>query len=98
MAIWRKAPDPAVAARVPPRQVLTEEFPGPHFRRTPQDPDLSRWALRVFGEVETPFTLRWAELLALPSVEVTLDVHCVTRWSKLDTTSGGGIGRASCRE
>jgi len=89
MAIWRKAPDPAVAARIPPGQVLTEKFPVLHFGRTPEYPDLSRWDLRVFGEVETPFTLRWAELLALPSVEVTLDVHCVTRWSKLDTTWGG---------
>ena len=89
MAIWRKAPDPAVAARIPPGQVLTEKFPVLHFGRTPEYPDLSRWDLRVFGEVETPFTLRWAELLALPSVEVTLDVHCVTRWSKLDTTWQG---------
>ncbi len=89
MAIWRKTPDPAVADRIPPGQVLTEKFPVLHFGRVPDYPDLSRWDLRIFGEVETPFTLRWAELLALPMVDVTLDIHCVTRWSKLDTTWEG---------
>ena len=84
-----RAGDPAVAARVPPGQYLTEKFPVLHFGRTPGYPDLSAWDLRVWGEVETPFSLRWAELRALPARDVPLDIHCVTRWSKLDTTWQG---------
>jgi DMSO/TMAO reductase YedYZ molybdopterin-dependent catalytic subunit len=81
----RKSDDPAIAARTPPGQVLTHKFPVLHFGRVPDYPDLSRWDFRVFGEVETPFTLSWTEFRALPRSEVTLDIHCVTRWSKLDT-------------
>ena len=35
--------------------------------------------------MERPYTLSWDELMALPQREVTVDIHCVTRWSKLDT-------------
>jgi DMSO/TMAO reductase YedYZ molybdopterin-dependent catalytic subunit len=87
---WQKpAADPEIAKRIPPGQVLTEKFPVLHFGRVPDYPDLSRWDLRVYGEVETPFTLSWAEVQALPVTETTLDIHCVTRWSKLDTTWRG---------
>src|SRR3712207_8546631 len=48
--------------------------------------DLSEWSLSIWGEVESPFSLRWDELLALPQTTLTTDIHCVTRWSKLDTT------------
>src|SRR6059058_2907805 len=70
--------------RVPPGQYLTERFqvltvgPNPPF-------DLASWDLRVFGEVENDLTLSWDELRALPHKEITTDIHCVTRWSKLDT-------------
>ena len=47
--------------------------------------DLDTWSLSVDGEVERPYTLSWDELMALPQREVTVDIHCVTRWSKLDT-------------
>jgi DMSO/TMAO reductase YedYZ molybdopterin-dependent catalytic subunit len=43
----------------------------------------------VFGQVEREVTLSWDELNALPQHDVTLDIHCVTRWSKLDTTWTG---------
>jgi DMSO/TMAO reductase YedYZ molybdopterin-dependent catalytic subunit len=85
----RKSVDPEIARRIPPGQVLTEKFPVLHFGRVPDYSDLSRWDFRVWGEVEQPFTLRWAEFRALPAKEVTLDIHCVTRWSKLDTTWEG---------
>jgi DMSO/TMAO reductase YedYZ molybdopterin-dependent catalytic subunit len=84
--MWQKrAADPEIRKRIPPGQVLTEKFPVLHFGRTPEYPDLSAWDLRVFGEVEMPFSLRWAEVRALPARDVRLDIHCVTRWSKLDT-------------
>ncbi|MEO7869209.1 MAG: sulfite oxidase-like oxidoreductase [Candidatus Limnocylindria bacterium] len=85
----RPVNDPETAKRIPPGQVLTEKFPVLHFGRVPDYPDLSRWDLRVFGDVETPFTLSWAEFRQLPVAETTLDIHCVTRWSKLDTTWEG---------
>ena len=87
---WQRvSDDPAIAARTPPGQVLTHKFPVLHFGQVPAYPDLSRWDFRVFGDVETPFTLNWTELRQLPTAEVTLDIHCVTRWSKLDTTWTG---------
>jgi DMSO/TMAO reductase YedYZ molybdopterin-dependent catalytic subunit len=87
---WQRKPsDPEIAKRIPPGQVLTEKFPVLHFGRVPDYGDLSGWDFRVSGEVEEPFSLRWAEFRALPTSEVTLDVHCVTRWSKLDTTWEG---------
>jgi DMSO/TMAO reductase YedYZ molybdopterin-dependent catalytic subunit len=69
--------------------VLTHKFPVLHFGQVPAYPDLSRWDIRVFGDVETPFSLNWTEFRQLPTAEVTLDIHCVTRWSKLDTTWTG---------
>jgi DMSO/TMAO reductase YedYZ molybdopterin-dependent catalytic subunit len=44
---------------------------------------------RVWGEVDSPFTLTWAQFKDLPRKTVHTDIHCVTRWSKLDTTWEG---------
>ena len=46
--------------------------------------DLAAWDLRVFGAVERELTLSWPELLELPQTEIVADIHCVTRWTKLD--------------
>ena len=87
---WQKRNvPPELAARVPPGQVLTEKFPVLHFGRVPSYGDLTGWDFRVWGEVSEPFSLRWAEFRNLPISENTLDIHCVTRWSKLDTTWEG---------
>ncbi len=60
--------------------------------------DLSRWDFRVWGEVERPFELTWAELRELPASRRTLDIHCVTRWSKLDTAwQGVALGHIAAR-
>ena len=75
-------------SRVPPGQYLTERFPVLTVGRNPKF-DLDDWDLRVDGEVESPLSLTWDELRALPQAEVTADIHCVTRWSKLDTTWRG---------
>jgi DMSO/TMAO reductase YedYZ molybdopterin-dependent catalytic subunit len=72
-------------ARVPPGQYLTERFPVLTVGPNPAY-DVARWDFSVFGEVENELTLSWDELQALPQKEVTTDIHCVTRWSKLDTT------------
>jgi DMSO/TMAO reductase YedYZ molybdopterin-dependent catalytic subunit len=72
-------------ARVPPGQYLTERFPVLTYGPNPRY-DLQAWDLRIDGEVERPFALTWDELMALPQVTIETDIHCVTRWSKLDTT------------
>jgi DMSO/TMAO reductase YedYZ molybdopterin-dependent catalytic subunit len=75
-------------ARIPPGQYLTERFPVLTVGPNPKY-DLETWDLSVFGEVEREVTLSWDELNALPQHDVTLDIHCVTRWSKLDTAWTG---------
>ena len=72
-------------ARVPPGQYVTEDFPVLSAGPTPRAP-LDRWsfALRDVDDRELA-TWRWGELLALPSSTITVDIHCVTKWSKLGT-------------
>jgi len=85
-------------ARLPPGQYLTEKWPVLHAGSVASYPaDLAGWDLRVWGEVETPLTLTWAQLNELPTVEVTQDIHCVTRWSRFDTTFAG-VPWSSLRE
>jgi DMSO/TMAO reductase YedYZ molybdopterin-dependent catalytic subunit len=85
----RNLPGPSTDDRVPPGQFLTEKFPVLHYGSVPVYKDLNNWDFRIFGLVEEPLRLSWKELMALPSVEQTVDIHCVTRWSKLDTTWRG---------
>ena len=70
-------------ARLPPGQYFTEKWPVLHAGEVP-DVDLATWALEVTGEVEEPLRLTFDDLKALPSREVTTDIHCVTRWSRFD--------------
>ena len=74
--------------RLPPGQYLTEKWPVLHAGTVPNT-DLATWDFRVFGEVESPVTLSWDEFTALPTREVTIDIHCVTRWSRFDTSFKG---------
>src|SRR5213080_643407 len=75
-------------ARLPPGQYLTEKWPVLHAGTVPQT-DLATWDFTVFGEVEEPVTLTYERLLALPQTEITVDIHCVTRWSRFDTSFRG---------
>jgi DMSO/TMAO reductase YedYZ molybdopterin-dependent catalytic subunit len=79
-----RRPDSAVADRVPPGQYLTEKFPVLHYGSVPAA-NLATWDFKVYGEVDNPFRLTWDEFEALPRKQVTTDIHCVTRWTKLDT-------------
>jgi DMSO/TMAO reductase YedYZ molybdopterin-dependent catalytic subunit len=74
--------------RLPPGQYLTEKWPVLHAGSVPKT-DLAAWDFQVFGEVERPLTLSWDELQALPSTEITVDIHCVTRWSRFDASFRG---------
>ena len=73
---------------VPPGQTVTEGFPVLHVGEVPQI-DLRTWRLRIFGLVENPFELSYEELRALPATEWRGDIHCVTRWSKKNTSWTG---------
>ena len=83
-----RAPGPDAAERTPPGQYLTEKFPVLHYGSVPTV-DLGAWDFRVSGLVDAPFTLTWEQFRALPRARVTADIHCVTRWSKLDTAWEG---------
>jgi DMSO/TMAO reductase YedYZ molybdopterin-dependent catalytic subunit len=78
----RRQPD--VANRVPPGQYLTRDFPVLSAGPTPRTP-LDRWTFSIQGLVREPVTWTWAEFLQLPTQTFVVDIHCVTKWSKLDT-------------
>ena len=84
----RAQPDPGLAARVPPGQVLTTKWPVLTYGLIPRF-DPKRWTFRCFGLVEREVSWSWEEFLRLPRVTVTSDIHCVTRWSRLDNTWEG---------
>jgi DMSO/TMAO reductase YedYZ molybdopterin-dependent catalytic subunit len=70
--------------RLPPGQSLTQKFPVLHYGPVPNfNPET--WQFRVFGEVESEIFWSWEEFNQLPRSQVTMDIHCVTRWSKFDT-------------
>ena len=79
-----KPMDPSIAARIPPGQYRTEKFPVLHYGSVPRT-DLATWDFRVFGAVDSPLSLTWDQFKALPRKQVETDIHCVTRWTKLDT-------------
>jgi DMSO/TMAO reductase YedYZ molybdopterin-dependent catalytic subunit len=76
--------------RVPPGQYVTEKFPVLHYGAVPHYDNVEQtWNLRVWGSIAEEKRLSFAEFRALPTVEITTDIHCVTRWSKLGTTWEG---------
>jgi DMSO/TMAO reductase YedYZ molybdopterin-dependent catalytic subunit len=83
-----KERDAAVAHRIPPGQYRTEKFPVLHYGSVPKV-DLATWDFRVYGEVDNPIRLTWQEFTTLPRKRVGTDIHCVTRWTKLDTAWEG---------
>jgi DMSO/TMAO reductase YedYZ molybdopterin-dependent catalytic subunit len=76
-------------ARLPPGQYLTKKWPVLHAGSVARYDDLSTWTLRIFGDVEQQLELSWAEFSELPRTSNVQDIHCVTRWSKFDTSFEG---------
>ncbi|MFI6818663.1 sulfite oxidase-like oxidoreductase [Nonomuraea sp. NPDC050328] len=70
--------------RLPPGQYLTEDFPVLSAGPTPRVP-LDRWEFTVDTETGQVHRWTWPELMALPYETPTVDIHCVTSWSKLGT-------------
>ena len=84
----RRRQEPAEnAGRIPPGQYLTKDFPVLSAGPTPHTA-LDRWTFSI-GRLGQQKTWSWAEFSALPAQKVTVDIHCVTKWSKLDTAWQG---------
>ena len=73
---------------IPPGQYKTEKFPVLTYGPTPTI-ELDAWRLKSFGLVDEELELNWQQFTALPTVTLETDIHCVTRWSKLDTVWEG---------
>jgi DMSO/TMAO reductase YedYZ molybdopterin-dependent catalytic subunit len=74
----------ALTGRIPPGQYLERGFPVLSAGPTPHTP-LERWDFTIEGEIDQPRRWTWEEFRALPHEAITADIHCVTKWSKLDT-------------
>lgn len=73
-----------VEKRLPPSQYLVTDFPVLSAGPTPHTP-LDTWSFRIEGLVQSPVTWSWEEFRKLPSQTFTVDISCVTKWTKLDT-------------
>jgi DMSO/TMAO reductase YedYZ molybdopterin-dependent catalytic subunit len=80
----RRHAEPPPGVELPPGQYLTKDFPVLSAGPTPHVP-LDQWEFAVTGAVGESRTWSWAELQALPRESITVDIHCVTSWSKLGT-------------
>jgi DMSO/TMAO reductase YedYZ molybdopterin-dependent catalytic subunit len=83
-----KRRDGASSSRVPPGQHLVDDFPVLSAGPTPHVAT-SEWTFSIVGEVDEPKVWTWDEFKKLPSETFTVDIHCVTKWSKLDTSWTG---------
>src|ERR671921_400499 len=75
-------------AELPPGQYLVEDFPVLSAGPTPSI-DLQDWELTIANETSEQRRWDWMTFRALPTEKVTVDLHCVTHWSKLGTTWEG---------
>ncbi|MFF5173415.1 sulfite oxidase-like oxidoreductase [Micromonospora sp. NPDC000089] len=73
---------------LPPGQYLTEDFPVLSAGPTPRVP-LDSWEFVISTETGAEFRWSWDELMSLPQETPTVDIHCVTRWSKFGTSWQG---------
>jgi DMSO/TMAO reductase YedYZ molybdopterin-dependent catalytic subunit len=80
--------DDGAADRVPPGQYLTDDFPVLSAGPTPHTP-LEEWTFTIRGAVQNQKSWTWAQFAELPTETITVDIHCVTKWSKLDTVWAG---------
>ena len=79
----RQEPD-APSDRVPPGQYVTHDFPVLSAGPTPRI-GLDEWRFEIIGQVDKPRGWSWQEFTSLSAEDVTVDIHCVTKWSKLDS-------------
>ena len=72
---------------LPPGQIETKRFPVVGERGP--SADIGDWSLSVLGLVDRRLQLAWEEFQRLPHRDLTFDVHCVTSWTRFDTTFTG---------
>jgi DMSO/TMAO reductase YedYZ molybdopterin-dependent catalytic subunit len=72
------------SGRVPPGQFVVDDFPVLSAGPTPYTPE-AQWRFSVEGDVGHSVSWSWQEFLQLPLEKFKVDIHCVTKWSKLDT-------------
>jgi len=82
----RASPD--VAARIPPGQYLEHDFPVLSAGPTPHV-STGDWSFTLRDGPKPIAKWSWAEFNALPQSKATRDIHCVTKWTKLDTAWEG---------
>jgi DMSO/TMAO reductase YedYZ molybdopterin-dependent catalytic subunit len=78
----------AVKERIPPGQYETKDFPVLSAGPTPRT-SIARWNFSIYGEISEDLKWTWDEFRKLPRETVTVDIHCVTKWSKLNTVWTG---------
>jgi DMSO/TMAO reductase YedYZ molybdopterin-dependent catalytic subunit len=83
-----KRRDAALGDRLPPGQYTVRGFPVLTVGPTPRTP-LDQWTFEIGGAVEPARSWTWDEFRALPAETITKDIHCVTKWSKFDTSWEG---------
>ena len=88
MLLKPPSPSSPQPPQTPPGQRLVRNLPVLHFGEVPRI-DPSKWSLQIFGLVEAAKSFTYQEILALPSRTQTADIHCVTGWSRLNTTWTG---------
>ncbi len=89
MALFKKTElSPEIARRIPPGQQLTVKWPVLTYGPIPRT-DLATWDFRAYGLVDDEIKFSWDEFSALPQVRRHNDIHCVTRWTKLDNDWDG---------
>jgi len=79
---------PSEEGRVPPGQYVVPDFPVLSAGPTPRV-STAEWTLTFDGLLDEPVSWTWEELNALEQETFTVDIHCVTKWSKLGTTWTG---------
>ena len=86
-ALRQKVSD-AQKGRIPPGQYYTEKWPVLHYGAVP-NVSLDSWDFRVWGSVEKPLQFDWDIFREMPRKAIVADIHCVTRWSRLDASFEG---------
>jgi DMSO/TMAO reductase YedYZ molybdopterin-dependent catalytic subunit len=82
--VGRRQPPGVAIERIPPGQHLVSDFPVLSAGPTPRT-ELRKWSFAIEGLVKQPVKWSWDEFQALPAQEFTVDISCVTTWTKLDT-------------
>ena len=88
MSVLRAKVSDEQQARIPPGQYFTEKWPVLHYGSVPEV-DLDAWDFRVWGAVKSPVSFDWDTYRRMPRTSLRTDIHCVTRWTRLDAEFEG---------